>query len=148
MIRSDIVRSYDISIYTYLRNILTDLHSGCINLHSHKQCIRFLFSPLFHENLMLLVALMTAILTVVKKNLNVVGFVFPLWLKMLSISSCIYKPFLFLWKCLVCSFAYLLLELFILLILSYSCVIGINPLSKKYLAKIFSLPVCSLYLGS
>ena len=64
--RSRIARSYSNSIFNCLRELHTIFHSGCSNLHPHKQRTRVPFSLYPHQHMLLVVLLIMAILTDVR----------------------------------------------------------------------------------
>ena len=66
MSSSGIAGAYGISSSSFLRNLHTILHSGCISLHSHQQCKRIPYSPHPLQHLLLVDLWIAAILTGVK----------------------------------------------------------------------------------
>jgi hypothetical protein len=69
MPKSGISGSHGNSIFSFVRNLHTDFHSGCTNLHSHQTWWGFFFPNILTS----ICCLMIAILTRVKWNLTVIS---------------------------------------------------------------------------
>ena len=134
---SGIAVLYSISNFSFLRNLHTVLHSGCINLHPHQGCKTVPFSSHPLQHLLFVDVLMMGILTSVKSDLHSLIISTAKHPFMCLLAICIST----LEKSLCRSFAHFRIRLFVFLILSYmSClyVFEINPLSVASFANIFS----------
>ena len=134
----------------FLRSPHSVLYSSCTNLQSYQQSRRVPFFPHPHQCLLFVFFLMIAILTSVRLYFIVVLILISL---MISNVEHLYMPLLTIYisslvKCVFTSSTHFLIRLFVFLILIAQaiCIVGgINSLSIKSFANIFSLSVGFLF---
>ena len=148
--RSAIARSYGSSIFSFLRNFHTIFHSGCINLHSHKQCTKVPFSPHPHQHLLFLVLLMIVILIGMKWRLTVILICFSLMTSDVEHLFIFLKLFIcLLWRKLYSDLLLIfLIDLLILNCMSFLYTLDVNPLAVISFVNIDSHPVGCLFTWS